>query len=777
VNKFPGVNEVLGLLGRLKEAVQDFAAREEKLDQQFRARGGVEMKAFKAAMEEFEREQSERASHAEIVAQDELARWQTRYERRKVRINEIHKKLRRSAVDDASTQEGRRKHRLQQGAMEAERRRDADLTNSATRIEELKQKLTAMGESFALLETNARRAFGGFGGLKRLLSRERQWPEPDTAPDENQLFEEVGRLESRITTELEHFRKLALAKVVRFTPPAWLLGILLVAATGWRLASSDSRVMMAIVAVAALLAVRAVLYQLAKSQASPAAAKIAGELAKGRRLQEVCLQKADQRHQQEQEQIRADYQNSSNAIDQEYKQVVKDALGMRDQRPRQLDEKAQRVAQRHEAFHAAKMPAIERLRSEANARLAREGEARRKEITDTWEAKQAKLKAEQDAAWHALETEWKTAVLPLCESLQRVNDDAQKFFPEWELSQWQQWKPPEEFKNAAKFGRLEVDVEKFAGASARERKLPLPCASKLTLPLSLTYPREGAVLFETAKAGTEEALTAINNIIFRLLSVTPPGKLSFTIFDPVGLGQSFAGLMHLADYEASHINSRIWTQTNQLEEKLGELNEHMEKVIQMYLRNEYETIAEYNAQAGSIAEKYHFLVIASFPANFSDTAARRLRNIATSGARCGVYTLIQWDTRQPLPQDFVADELRKNSVRLIGTERGFELGGQPVPGTKILLDVPPSPEFATHFLHRGAVRADRPFERGILERGNSRGTASPDWPFGCDQTAIPGHRKGHAAACADRRQNRFGKIHVVSCHDYEPRAVVQSGRG
>ena len=37
----------------------------------------------------------------------------------------------------------------------------------------------------------------------------------------------------------------------------------------------------------------------------------------------------------------------------------------------------------------------------------------------------------------------------------------------------------------------------------------------------------------------------------------------------------------------------------------------MEKVIQMYLRNEYATITEYNEQAGSVAEKYHFLVIAS----------------------------------------------------------------------------------------------------------------------------------------------------------------------
>src|SRR5206468_9705318 len=138
------------------------------------------------------------------------------------------------------------------------------------------------------------------------------------------------------------------------------------------------------------------------------------------------------------------------------------------------------------------------------------------------------------------------------------------------------------------------------GSTAGETPAPLPSFS---LPLLLTYPREGSILFETTKTGEEEAVGAINNIIFRLLSTTPPGKLSFTIFDPVGLGQNFAGLMHLADYEESNINSRIWTQTTQMEEKLAELSEHMEKVIQMYLRNEYETIAEYNAQAGSIAEK------------------------------------------------------------------------------------------------------------------------------------------------------------------------------
>ena len=309
------------------------------------------------------------------------------------------------------------------------------------------------------------------------------------------------------------------------------------------------------------------------------------------------------------------------------------------------------------------------------------------------------------------------------------------------------------------------------------------------MPLSLAYPLEGSILFETTKGGEAEAVTAINNIIFRLLSTTPPGKLSFTIFDPVGLGQNFAALMHLADYEEATINSRIWTQTTQFEEKLAELNEHMEKVIQMYLRNEYATIAEYNEQAGSIAEKYHFLVIASFPVNFSDAAAKRLRNIAANGARCGVYTLIHWDQRNAPPNDFVPDEMRKNSVRLVRGEKNFVLADWREPGVRLVLDPPPSSEFATQFLHdvgesgRGSTRVEVPFEQiapddaDFWSEETSRGIARAHRPFRRDEDAISRNRPRHAPARAHRRQDRFRQIHAVPHHRHQPRALVRPGAG
>ena len=89
-------------------------------------------------------------------------------------------------------------------------------------------------------------------------------------------------------------------------------------------------------------------------------------------------------------------------------------------------------------------------------------------------------------------------------------------------------------------------------------------------------------------------------------------------------GENFAAFMHLADYDELLVTSRIWTEPQQIEQRLADLTAHMENVIQKYLRNEFETIEEYNAQAGEVAEPFRVLVVANFPANFNETAARRL---------------------------------------------------------------------------------------------------------------------------------------------------------
>ena len=97
-----------------------------------------------------------------------------------------------------------------------------------------------------------------------------------------------------------------------------------------------------------------------------------------------------------------------------------------------------------------------------------------------------------------------------------------------------------------------------------------------------------------ARAATRRC-ASLQNVMLRLLTTLPPGKVRFTIIDPVGLGENFAAFMHLADYDEQLVTSRIWTEPAHIEQRLADLTEHMENVIQKYLRNEFASIEEYNA--------------------------------------------------------------------------------------------------------------------------------------------------------------------------------------
>ncbi len=605
-------------------------------------------------------------------------------------------------------------------------------------LENFRQAAVQNAGALDELAKSARSALGGCGKFRRLLSQTGapstdsaclDWEtassrdgarRSESAPDENKLFEQQQKLQEKIRTDLVQFKKFPLPQFFRFFP-VWLVTLIMLAG-GAVLAMAHFQMKMVVPvpvagAVAAAMLVLLAVYFFGTGGAAPLAKTIAGDLAKARRLLDAVAEKAELRYQQDQARFRADFDNTVRELNQEWRQAVRGAMELRGARPVSLDEQAGRADRKCEQLHRARLEQIEKDHAANLARLREESETDARKFSEMLAAKSAKFQADFQAQWQTLENDWNNTIQSLYGRIRAANADAEKLFPDWNSEVWKNWTPPREFKNAAQFGRLEVDLGKLAETLPKDKRLALPGPAAFSVPLALAFPLGGSILFETNKGGETEAVTAINNIIFRLLSTTPPGKLSFTIFDPVGLGQNFAALMHLADYEEATINSRIWTQTTQFEEKLAELNEHMEKVIQMYLRNEYATIADYNAQAGSIAEKYHFLVIASFPVNFSDVAARRLRNIAANGARCGVYTLIHWDQRNAPPNDFVPDEMRKNSVRLVRGEKGFILADWRENGTRLLLDPPPSSEFATQFLHdvgesgRGSTRVEVPFQQ------------------------------------------------------------------
>lgn len=152
------------------------------------------------------------------------------------------------------------------------------------------------------------------------------------------------------------------------------------------------------------------------------------------------------------------------------------------------------------------------------------------------------------------------------------------------------------------------------------------------------------------------------NLILRTLASAPPAKVLFTFIDPIGQGQNVAGFLSLADYDESLVNSKAWTDPRQIERKLTDLTEHMETVIQKYLRTDYATIEDYNKAAGEIAEAYRIVVVFSFPDSISESAARQLERIVQNGGRCGVYAIIVHDVSKKPSYGVNEDNIAKHSL-------------------------------------------------------------------------------------------------------------------
>ncbi len=718
VNSSLGAKEMLVMLDTLKSVMRDFAAREEAMNHESRTRANAELNAFETKNRSLEAGLSANSAAAETTLEAEKKRREAWFQKRQTAISRAHAAAKQRLGDQVNEQEQQSNERNRENSTLAERRRDQALADSVTQHEAFQQKLTAGSATVERLAKEAGSAFRGNGKFRRLLTPDHQWPDPDFARTEYELFAESEQLEKKIRANLERFRKHLAPTIFKYAP-VWFLTLLLLglAVAGpvlARLGFQNVPAWLPLVGGAALVSVW-IFYWLGMRAAQPLAGEIAGGVARARRLFDGCFDKAGRHHAADQQRIKDEFAAAIRAVNLEWKQQTKELASLRLTRPGTVDEKVRRLIQKNSELRRTGLEQAQRHQADSIARFRENAAAQSVQFTKAHTAKMAELKSLHETRWQSLAAEWKQTFDPLYATLHAAQSAAEDLFPAWDDARWEHWTPPTQFQNAAKFARLDVELEIFADKLPKDPQLALPGPAIFSIPLSLTHPLSGSIFFETGQTGGDDAVAAINNLVFRLLSTTPPGKASFTIFDPVGLGQNFAAIMHLADYEGSSINSRIWTQTAQFEEKLAELNEHMEKVIQMYLRNEYATIAEYNAEAGATAEKYHFLVIAAFPVNFSETALRRLRNIAASGARCGVYTLIQWDQRAALSDKLVVDELRKNSICLTHTKNGFVFSGREDAGTRLVLEPPPATEFATKFLHQAgrsskdSARVEVPF--------------------------------------------------------------------
>lgn len=237
---------------------------------------------------------------------------------------------------------------------------------------------------------------------------------------------------------------------------------------------------------------------------------------------------------------------------------------------------------------------------------------------------------------------------------------------EWHSPDWENWYPDPSPEFAARLGAFTIGADDLAARLSR-------VDFNFRLPALIPFDGGRCLLLEATGAAKEAAGKALQSVMLRMLANTPPGKLRFTFIDPVGLGQNVADYMALADHEEALISGKAWTEPRHIEARLAELSDHMETVIQKYLRNDFSTITEYNKKAQDVAEPFRFLVVFDFPVNFSDEAASRLVSIVKNGPRCGVFTLILRDSAKQLPHGFNIGDLESVATKIAPVQGGADV--------------------------------------------------------------------------------------------------------
>jgi len=711
------------LVGRMRSTLEDFAALEKELLAEREERMNAAALQKDSSLVDGAKIQAAALKQVRADHEEHLAHLNKHFSKRQARIENAYASCTKAITSEADDMADKEKYQVQKGMLAASKRREAEKNAADKALRELRAELEKDGKRIDETEKKARKVFRRYQGLLSLFkafSPEDVEP-PDPNDDEFQLRSNLGGLLDELDEHVETYRRQELPRFFRQISLTLLLILTTLVAGGSAFAiyqtKQDPVLYQALGGLYAFAVIFfSVLNHVTKKRTRESIESAAYALTCTRILATKAGEKAVARHQSTLDRSEAEFKTVETELDNKWKNAQAEATNAREYTQAEFDKKNDRIRRKHEARHDLAIPTAKASHENHLAGINQEANTERNRINETHDSKIARIEADYASGWQTMQDDWHSRWGEILTDAQNANIGIEGLYPEWTAEYMADWSAPNEFSMGAAFGRLSVDLKQLTETHPDPEQLILPENTDLNLPLVLGLPDDGSILLETKDSPSDLGAPTLNNIILRLLSTAPPGRLSFTIIDPVGLGQNFAGIMHLADYEDSLINSRIWTETVQIESRLKDLNEHMEKVIQMYLRNEYETITEYNEKAGNIAEKYHFVVVADFPTGFSEVAAKRLQSIATSGARCGVFTLIHWDRRKRLPQDFVPEDLRQNSV-CVTLDEEIAINRRPIPGTNIELFPPPPTDGLIEFIQsigqssKDSNRIEVPFEQ------------------------------------------------------------------
>lgn len=190
------------------------------------------------------------------------------------------------------------------------------------------------------------------------------------------------------------------------------------------------------------------------------------------------------------------------------------------------------------------------------------------------------------------------------------------------------------FPDALAFGRIHLTYQNWKGYIPR--LLPFPFKKSFWLPDQTKVHR------------------LIYQLMLRLMHCMPVGNVEITAADPLRLGTSLEPFLSLLKVKRLFPEQRLLTQSDELENALARLTDHVEDLIQNKFKGEIENWSAYNEANSSNLIPYKLLLIFGVPEQLTDKSIWYLGRLLEHGPVCGVLPVLTIDENRLEDHKFTA---------------------------------------------------------------------------------------------------------------------------
>ena len=188
-----------------------------------------------------------------------------------------------------------------------------------------------------------------------------------------------------------------------------------------------------------------------------------------------------------------------------------------------------------------------------------------------------------------------------------------------------------------------------------------------------------------------------HSIMYGWLSACPVEKLSYAVIDPENRGNSISPFFDAKKKLPELFEERISISKDEIADKIRQINDKIENILQDKLGNQYENIFDYASNTPDYNLGLEFLMLYDFPKGFDERTLAELRNVLRNGSKCGIYTIISY---LPEPGNTRSKEYEQSMQSIIDLStvvnqsgENFVLWGLPL----VYYTMPDKIEFAKFF--------------------------------------------------------------------------------